>query len=382
MALQIRRGTDTQRQTIRFNAGELVYTTDYKDLFVGDGSTDGGIRIAPIKSLNGLTGSAATGALTITTDNVAAGATNKYYSSTQARIDAGAALVAGNVGNTGISFTYNTGANSITAVVTAGGYSLPTAAPTELGGVKISQGGLAIDGAGLLSVITPVAAGVAGQLTYYTGVNAVAASGTGLTWKTTSVQIGEIGGELSVAGLVDATRLQLSRDLTKGGLFIATQNNGLSENDTFSISTAHTSATDPVSMNLYRSRGTIASAASVQTNDEIFNIRFIGITPGAPAGGGLVAQIGAKVTGTVSTGITPGQLVVTVQNQAGALVEGLTVSATAVTAKSPLALSGYANSAARDAAITAPVGGMIVYLQDSGVFCGYNAFSGSWVVLG
>jgi hypothetical protein len=373
MALQIRRGTDTQRQTIRFNAGELVYTTDYKDLFVGDGSTDGGIRIAPIKSLNGLTGSAATGALTITTDNVAAGATNKYYSSTQARIDAGAALVAGNVGNTGISFTYNTGANSITAVVTAGGYSLPTAAPTELGGVKISQGGLAIDGAGLLSVVTPVSPGVAGHLAYYTGVNAVDNTGTGLTWSTTQVQLpGLVGGELRVVGLVDADKLILSRNLTNGGLFIATQNNGLSENDTFSISTAHSSATDPIAMNLYRARGTIASPTNIQTNDEVFNIRFIGITPGAPAGGGLVAQIGAKVTGTVSTGITPGQLVVTVQNAAGALVEGLTVSATAVKAVSPLQLPSYANGTARDAAITSPAAGMMVFLADVSKFSGYN----------
>ena len=44
--------------------------------------------------------------------------------------------------------------------------------------------------------------------------------------------------------------------------------------------------------------------------------------------------------------------------------------------------SGYADSAARDAAITSPTGGMIVYLQDSGVFCGYNAVSETWVTLG
>ena len=94
MALQIRRGTDAQRQTIRFNSGELVYTTDYKDLFVGDGSTNGGVRIAPIKTINGLEGDLAQGALTLTTDQIDEGSTNLYYSSQQARIDAGAALVA------------------------------------------------------------------------------------------------------------------------------------------------------------------------------------------------------------------------------------------------------------------------------------------------
>jgi hypothetical protein len=43
MALRIRRGTNAERQTIIFAEGELVYTTDTKDLFVGDGITLGGI---------------------------------------------------------------------------------------------------------------------------------------------------------------------------------------------------------------------------------------------------------------------------------------------------------------------------------------------------
>lgn len=379
MALQIRRGTDEQRQITRFNAGELIYTTNYKDLFVGDGTTNGGIRIAPIKSINGLEGSAATGALTLTSDNITQGSTNLYYNSTQARIDAGAALVAGNVGNTGISFTYNTGANSITAVVTAGGYSLPIATSIELGGVKISQGGLAIDGAGLISVVTPVGAGAAGQLTYYTSTNTVDQTGIDLTWDPAGGQFEGIGGELSVGGLVNATRIQLTRNLTNNGLFIATENNGLSDVDTFSISTAHTSVTDPIAMNFYRSRGTIASPTDIQTNDEVFNIRFIGITPAAPLGGGLVAQLGARVTGTVEDGITPGKLVVTVQNQLGALVEGLTVSATAVNSMVPFQLPSYADATARDAAITAPQAGMMIVNTATGKFQGY--VGGVWVDL-
>jgi hypothetical protein len=45
MALQIRRGTDAQRLTITPAEGELIYTTDTKMLFVGDGSTVGGLEI-------------------------------------------------------------------------------------------------------------------------------------------------------------------------------------------------------------------------------------------------------------------------------------------------------------------------------------------------
>lgn len=42
MALQIRRGTNTERLTITPNQGELIYTTDTKTLYVGDGTTPGG----------------------------------------------------------------------------------------------------------------------------------------------------------------------------------------------------------------------------------------------------------------------------------------------------------------------------------------------------
>jgi hypothetical protein len=45
MALQIRRGTDAERQGITPLAGELIYTTDTKKLYVGDGVTAGGNQV-------------------------------------------------------------------------------------------------------------------------------------------------------------------------------------------------------------------------------------------------------------------------------------------------------------------------------------------------
>lgn len=45
MALKLRRGTDLERQSIIFDEGELVYTTDTKVLWVGDGQTIGGIKV-------------------------------------------------------------------------------------------------------------------------------------------------------------------------------------------------------------------------------------------------------------------------------------------------------------------------------------------------
>jgi cytoskeletal protein CcmA (bactofilin family) len=46
MALRIRRGTDAERQSITPAAGELIYTTDTKALYVGDGTLVGGKLLA------------------------------------------------------------------------------------------------------------------------------------------------------------------------------------------------------------------------------------------------------------------------------------------------------------------------------------------------
>ena len=45
MALQIRRGTDAERTGITPLAGELIFTTDTKKLYVGDGTTVGGNQV-------------------------------------------------------------------------------------------------------------------------------------------------------------------------------------------------------------------------------------------------------------------------------------------------------------------------------------------------
>lgn len=45
MTLRLRRGTDAERGSVVFAEGELVYTTDTKELYVGDGTTAGGILV-------------------------------------------------------------------------------------------------------------------------------------------------------------------------------------------------------------------------------------------------------------------------------------------------------------------------------------------------
>jgi hypothetical protein len=50
MALKIRKGTDAERLTITPASGELIYTTDTKQIFVGDGTTAGGVFVGPASS--------------------------------------------------------------------------------------------------------------------------------------------------------------------------------------------------------------------------------------------------------------------------------------------------------------------------------------------
>lgn len=60
MALRLRRGTDGERLSVTPKAGELVYTTDTKRVYVGDGTTLGGTQVGALE-LNDLTDVDATG---------------------------------------------------------------------------------------------------------------------------------------------------------------------------------------------------------------------------------------------------------------------------------------------------------------------------------
>ena len=96
MALQIRRGTEAERLTITPLAGEVVFTTDTKYLYVGDGITVGGVSVSEQSQ------------------------------------DAIASLVSGS--HTGIYFTYNDSTNQLTATVTGGVDSLNTLTDVSISG--------------------------------------------------------------------------------------------------------------------------------------------------------------------------------------------------------------------------------------------------------
>jgi hypothetical protein len=129
MALKLRRGLEQNRTSITPADGELIYTTDGKALYVGDGTTPGGNGVsAPVVSVNNKVG-----AVELKTDDIAERIsptpTNVWFTNERAQ-DAAAALftstTTSSTSHTGITFDYNDTANKVVATVTATGDNFKT----------------------------------------------------------------------------------------------------------------------------------------------------------------------------------------------------------------------------------------------------------------
>ena len=331
MALQIRRGTDTQRQATVFAQGELVYTTDQKDLWVGDGVTSGGTQIAPVKSVNGLSGTVA-----LTSDNITQGSTNLYYSATAAKNDVAGALLAGNSSNVGITFAYNSGTNVITASISSAGTLSAVVNDTNpaLGG-NLSLNNKNITGTGNINIT--------GSITG--SANVVATSGylgAGVTRitgnKVTTTDNSSL--EFSVPTKIDGV------DQGSGYLNIV---NNSTVNSTLDLENHNDSASGGF-WTMNRSRGTAASPLRLQNSDNIFSIVFVGT---APAEYGIAAAIQASVSGTTSAGVIPGKLTLSVANSSGSLISPFSVDSSGlVTAQYGLSTGPNSQSLTNSGAAT------------------------------
>lgn len=126
MALRIRRGTNAQRTGKTFEMGEIVYTTDSQQMWVGDGSTQGGIPVVGSNIAGyGLTYNNTSNKIQVaglTADDITNGLNNKFFSTELAQDAAASLFTAGS--HTNISFAYDDTLGKLNATVTLDGIGL------------------------------------------------------------------------------------------------------------------------------------------------------------------------------------------------------------------------------------------------------------------
>tara|TARA_A100001035_G_scaffold186491_1_gene148688 strand:- start:819 stop:1211 length:393 start_codon:yes stop_codon:yes gene_type:complete len=127
-----------------------------------------------------------------------------------------------------------------------------------------------------------------------------------------------------------------------------------------------------------RSRGTYDTPEAVQNNDVLHRVCF-----GGHDGTNYVdgAFITAEADGTIATGIVPTQLAIKTMDGSGVINTAITVKADAAEVQfgGAIKLATYADDATRDAAITSPTAGMMIFNTTGTKFQGYTG--AAWVDL-
>jgi len=164
-------------------------------------------------------------------------------------------------------------------------------------------------------------------------------------------------------GSVDG-RFQLSTSSDFSGQALAT------------INQSH-STVDANNFQFNRSRGTIASPIVIQNGDDIADVAFAGYDGGTYR---VKASISATVDGAVSTNVVPTKLTFATSATSSAPIAAMEInSSQRTTFFGAITLAVYADNAARDAAITAPTAGMMVFNTTGTKFQGYTG--AAWVDL-
>jgi hypothetical protein len=486
MSLRIRRGTDAQRQTLTFDQGEVVYTTDTKKVYIGDGITAGGVNILANSAGQGVTFNPTTQVfdfstinLNLTTSAVSEGA-NKYFTTQRAQ-DAAAALftnvgspattgtVTGTVatgtvtllatpsplleqgekfsvsgtGGGGLTAggTYYVVSNTANSVVLANslanamaGTAITTLSTASLTGTTFSSGGVSVgitftydpvthtmvaNSNGVTSVVSDTNPSLGGNLNSgsynITGTGAISvgtiSASTGLganlplngktingtgnidivgTVKATTGLGGNLPlnsysitgtGGINITGTITATTLAAStltmgsNSTIGGGPVNFNIGNSIFFNSSPAAGTPFityfTASANTLSSNisLAKSRGTVFSPASVTNGDSLGSSSYVGFTGSVFTAGGSIDVI---VNGSVSAGVLPTQMKLSVNDTAGASVTPLTVNASNVSFTKPPIVPIFATTSARDAAIGSASAGMIIFLTATSKFQGYT----------
>lgn len=290
MSLRIRRGTDAQRQGIVFDLGEILYTTDDQQLWVGDGITAGAINILATSAGSGLEWNPSTNTIELNTANLGINTSevsegsNKYFTTQRAQDAAASLFTTGQ--HTNISFIYDDVHGKLNATVTLDGVGILTVqsdVSPSLGG-NLNLNSHSITGTGNISTTGTISAstGLGGNL----NLNSHNITGTGNINVTGTIT----GSNLSTSGTITTTQ-GLGSNLALNGYNITgngyiSMSGGVSLDLTTDlqirqvlngiVSTGLTTTT--------MSRGSLASPLAVQPNDEIGGLLFRGQTSNSTSG--------------------------------------------------------------------------------------------------
>lgn len=417
MALRLRRGTNADRLLLDGNnlplpvEGELLYTTDTKKLFVGDGTTIGGVEVdtgltslgsSSIDELSDVDTSTVTNVpndgevlawnqadslwipttLTIPTDvnqltdssnllaggggaGIVEGGNYKFNlfgqdSSIMVDIETNRIRASGGViGDlTGDVISTGTSRFSGTLDLNAATLQLPNSINTDLVGNANGNhtGSLSgvVDGDLIGSVFaddsTLLVDGVSGTIT-----------GTVTGTVDSSVGVSQFG--KYNPGSITSLNVWSNDHLA----FAQTALNVINTGDTAIAN----------ELGVYKTRGTPDAQTAVQVGDMLGGFSYAGFD-------GSIPQVGATIRGIV-TDISAGNISadVAILNRNGAIgtyTESIRIKADhGVVAQNYVQFGSYADAAARDAAITAPAAGMVVFVTDVAKFTGYDG--SSWVNL-
>jgi hypothetical protein len=322
MSLRIRRGTDAQRLTLTFDQGEVVYTTDTKKVYIGDGITAGGTNILANSAGTGVTFNVTTQAfdfstsnLGLTTSAVSEGA-NKYFTTQRAQ-DAAAALF------TAVGSPATTG--TIAGTVATGTVTLlATPSPLLEQGEKftvIGTGGGGLTAGGTYYVISNtgtsvvLASSLANAMTSTAITSLTTASLTGTTFSSAGISTGitftydsvthtMTANSTGLTSLVTDTNPSLGGNLTLNSRNITgTGNINITGSGTFSTTlAASTSVTSPLLIANTSLTSPIATISTKLNVDYIesagisgLNVKADGVTPLTVAGIGTLGPTSGGV---------------------------------------------------------------------------------------
>jgi hypothetical protein len=360
MALRIRRGTESQRTGVVFNSGELVWTTDLQQLWVGDGVAQGG---KPAVGLNitgyGLTyntGSHKIEVSGLTTDDItqSGGANNRWFTNKLAQ-DAVAPLFTSGI-HSNIEFQYDEQNERINATVTLDGAGLNSiegdTTPTLGGDLTLNtfniQGTGDIDITGTIDSTGAISAG--GDIS--AGGN-VAVTGT---LSATAITGTSFNSDLVVMAGVD-TELRVGTNARPVGTTLyAVKDNSLTVK---SLSTGFLDGGGPIVFNI--SSGTMASPTKIVDGATMGALSFNGYTGSSYGIGGLIVNsvVGTPVT---SAAYINSKIIFAVGNGSD-VPPVLTLYGASQTAEaSCFQATPFLDATARTAVIASPAAGMVTFL--------------------